>query len=424
MRTYRILPGATTAVATIEIPDPRDERFMLNDDDSETRQTVAAGTAPTNPGPTAYGSSSTVTEVDDATAQEVNKTRSSGYTSTLTGSVATEETKMGVATVTETQSVSGLTADTGMLVISSTVEARGLGWQKKTTISRASWGWIYGSHVDPRTNIVGSIAKTYVANSLSNTASILTGPQTINGMMFGASGDMIVTDYQEYDEEKTILIVSVFSSSQITSLSETTTIEGDYPIPPTLTGVVVHNDTATWAYAYSSDANYSWQLDIPINGQLELVWSHPAVKLIGSKVRTYWIGPPSPASGVTIIIPASGEIVILAATLRAKQDSWANSTDAGSAAAGSVNSEYGLIHVPECLVNASTVFMSLPSPVIPTVTLSGNTVVYSALSGHAGFSTNIASSSPTSMPATIIEEATEKQELNIYIRDVITWATT
>lgn len=421
MRTYRILPGATVVGATIDIPDPRDERFMLNDNESTTTQTVKAGTAPTNPGPTAYGSTSEVKPVDDATSTETNNASSKGYQNTLTASVATEETKMGVATVTETQSVTGLTADTGLLVVESTVEARGLGWQLKRTTARSSWGWIYGSHVDPRTNIVGSIAKTYVANSAGNVAAIAAGPQTINGMTFGNTEDMVVTDYQEYDEQKTILLVTVFSATQIAALTEATIVEGSYPLPPTLTGVVVHNDTSSWAYAYTG-ANYSWQLDIPINGQLELKWSPPPTKLIGIKTRTYHIGAPS-ASGLTQIISATGEIVILSATIRSKQDAWANATDSGSSAAGSVNSEYGLIHVPECFVDATTVFGSLPAPSIPTVTLSGYTVVFSSLTGNAGFATNIASSSPVSMPATIVEAASEKQDLNIYILDVITWTT-
>jgi hypothetical protein len=234
------------------------------------------------------------------------------------------------------------------------------------------------------------------------------------------TGDLVVVEYEPMDASRDVILVTTFSATQIAGLSETTITSGNYPIPPTLLGIAIHDDSSDWAYAFSDGANYSWQIEIGIEGVIEKIWSFPPEKLVGTITKTYHLGPPSVPSQ-TQIIASSGEIIMLGAGLRSKQDAWQNDSSTGASAAGSVDKRYGSIGIEKCLVNATSVFANLPAPNIPTVNYDGYDIYWSALSGTPGFSTNIGNSTPKCRPTKITEAATAKQKFSIYEMQVITW---
>lgn len=228
--------------------------------------------------------------------------------------------------------------------------------------------------------------------------------------------DLVVVEFQEYDTLKQILLVTVFSSAQVFGLSETTEIVGDYPVPPQLVGINGYNDLATGSGTGSGD---SWQYSVKAewSGEVAMYFKHPPTKLVGTKVRTYFVGPPPQGEipAATSLQPASGEIVIRGGEYDVSNSAFANDSGAGDSNSYGQGVRYKIVEVPPCIVDITQVQMPSGSN---TNSNSGSSTTISA---SADFTVNLQSSIPSVWPSTLIEYATAKGRYNLYILDIIAW---
>lgn len=167
--TEAVTAWPTLAGDTYDVPEFRDPRFLQHEDIALTRTKVAAGTAADHV--TDPGSESTVTPETSTRSQKDTKDRTATYGTTLIGAVVSEATQMQAGVLTETQGTS-LSADVGLLVVSSEIKPLGGGQQLRSTVTVASWGSLVSEYQDEGNATVTETRVKVAAGSVTPSDSV------------------------------------------------------------------------------------------------------------------------------------------------------------------------------------------------------------------------------------------------------------
>jgi len=329
------------------------------------------------------------------------------YTNTERGDPATEATTFVDPASTPPDEGLGITVQRQLI---SKTQA------KETVRTIPLYGWMYSSLIDAETGIIGNVAKTFVAASQDNKAAMYIGPAGFSGNTFGDTGDLVVFEFQESSNiNEQIVVVTVFSLSQIIGLSQVTSITGNYPIPQQLVAIVGYADESTTLGEAEGD-NFDVQVRMEWDGDIALFFYEPPTKLVGTLTRTYGIGPITPPTA-TQLSPVSGDAIVVGGSQDIKVDEWSTDSGNGGAYVYTQSVRNKVLRIDKCLCDSSmfpSVIASLPTPVV-----SGSSAQIAA--ANASIDLILGSSSPKYIPSTITDYDQRKQRFELYAQDQITW---
>ena len=403
---YRMLPGAWSAAK--ETPDP-DGAIVT----TITRDNIGSNIIPQD---LLSGGVNTITSaepIDAFLAKEIQTSRPIDGTAFPTKSYSDR----GDAITINTQYVNPQeTPPARAYGVDVTRQPGTLNQAKQTVVTTPLYGWSESSNIDPETNITGNISKTFVASSPSNTAGQYTGPEVVNGRTFGSSGDLVVVEYQEYENniDEQLLLVTVFKLLNVEAQSQATPFFGRCRIPPQLLVVQAFQDPASSNSVGSSGANWSDEVTVSWDAEIGLTFGTYPEEMEAVRTRTYSIGTPSLLPTPTEIRPALGNIVVDGGEYHVSQSQWSNDSSSGYSLGTGKSTRYKFRDIPPCLCAISG---DITSP--GTFNTFGSGTNYGLTSATAGITGFIAASVPRQFNSgdTVTKYATAKMRYDLYALD-------